>query len=810
MKVLLIDENPADRAMVIEALGAAFPKAQYVEVSRREALDDAMTHATFDLIIMDDRLHWADALQVVHAVRARWANTPVVMLTHTDSARMAAAGMKAGLSDYVLKGDRHHLLQAAQQSLAPRRLQAERRGDEEARFLQAQLEVAQAALSSLQPDVLLPRLLSVICRTQNYQLGLLLRLMEDGQTLEIAASCGENTEVFLGCRRGVQDSVSPAAEALRMGKPIYVNNLVSSQRIKNPQMRFLQVQSVMALPLFTRTGEIIGVLNLGDTENPNRFTAQNVEQGIVLAHQVSQAVENSALFGQLQRLQEQYRTVTDTLHDAVYTLDLEGRVTFANPALTRLTGYCFEELLGQPSLMMHAPECIPVILERREAAGRGEEIAPYVQTKLLHKDGGRIDVEVSATMLFQDGQITGRVVVARDISARLQLEGEVRQSQKMQALGAFAGGIAHDFNNILGVVLGYAELTELVLDHPSERHAARENLRQIRVAGERARDIVRQILTFSRQTDQQRQPLQLRLLIKETLTLLRAALPTTITLLPKFDTCDDIVLADPTQMHQVLLNLCANAEYAMRDTGGMLEIGLEAIDLPSGAAPPHPDLIPGAYVCLRVRDTGQGIEPAALERLFDPFYTTKSVGEGTGLGLAVAHGVVAEHGGFITVESAPGQGATFRIYLPRSDRAQASIAPTREVLPRGRERILFVDDEAHLAQLGQAVLTRLGYDVASYTSSVAALAAFGAAPHDFQLVITDQTMPELTGETLVRELRHLRSDIPIILCTGFSHAMNEEKAKLLGIDAFYMKPILSHDLAQLIRRVLEQRATRVI
>ena len=789
----------------METLRAAFPKAQFVEASRREAFDEAMTHAGFDIIVMDDRLHWTDGLKVLRTVRERWPDTPVMMLTRTDSVSIAVEGMKAGLSDYVLKRDLHRLPQAARDCLEQKWLQAERRGAAEAHFLQARLEVAHAALSSLQPDALLPHLLAVICRAQDYHYGLLWRLVEDGQALEVVATWGEGTEPYVGCHRSVEESGLPAAEAIRTGRPVYDNDVVNSSSVRNPRTRLLQLRSVMSLPLMTRAGEIIGVLSLGDTRRPGRFTAGHVQQGVILARQVSQVVEHRSLFGQLQQLQEQYRTITDALYDAVYTLDLEGRVTFANPALTQLTGYGVEELLGQSSFMIHAPECVPILLERREAAGRGEDIAPYLQTKLLHKDGTRIDVEISATMLFLEGRIAGRVVVARDIRPRLQLEAEVRQSQKMQALGAFAGGIAHDFNNILGVILGYAELTESIVDDVSEPLEVRENLRQIRIAGGRARDLIRQMLAFSRQTEQQRQPLQLRLLIKETLTLLRAALPTTITLLPKLDTCADIVLADPTQMHQLLLNLCANAEHAMRDTGGVLEISLASLILSPGSTPPHPDLSPGAYVRLRVRDTGHGIEPTALERVFEPFFTTKAVGEGTGLGLAVVHGVVADHGGAITVESAPGQGATFAIYLPRCDSAQAPIAPAAGPLPCGCERILFVDDEARLAQLAQATLTRLGYDVTSCTSSLKALDAFRAAPQSFDLVITDQTMPELTGAVLVRELRRLRSDIPIILCTGFSHAMNEEKAKQLGIDAFYMKPILSRDLAQLIRRVLERR-----
>ena len=675
----------------------------------------------------------------------------------------------------------------------------------EARFLRVQLEVAQVALSSLQADVLLPQLLAVICRAQGYQVGLLWRLVEGGQHIEIVATYGEGTEAFVGYRREVQDTLSPAAEAIRTGQPVFLNHLVTSPRVMNPLTRSLAVQSIMALPLIARTEAIIGVLNLGDTENPARFTRRDVEQGIVLAHQVSRAAENSALFSQLQRLQEQYRVVTDTLLDAVYTVDLAGCITFANPALACLTGYAVEELMGQSALMLHPPDLNPILIERLQAAWRGDAPPPYLRTQFLHKHGQRIDAEIAATTLVLEGQIVGRVIAVRDIGTRLQLEAELRQSQKLQALGTLAGGIAHDFNNILAAILGYAELTLAVMPEP---HVIRKNLQQILIASDRARTLIQQMLAFSRQTKLARQPLQLYPLIKEGLTLLRAALPATITLEQRLDAQAGTVLADPTQMQQVLFNLCANAEHAMRHSGGRLDIELDAITLLPHAVSPHPDLTPGAYVRLRVRDTGHGMESQVCERIFEPFFTTKAVGEGTGLGLAVVHGIITDHGGVIMADSTLGQGTTFTVYLPCYDGEITSSSPAAAAAPHGHERILLVDDEVHLVQLGQAMLSRLGYDVTSYTSSLEALGAFRAAPQQFDLVITDQTIPDLTGDALVQELRRLRPDIPIILCTGFSHTMDEEKARRLGLDALCLKPFRLHDLGVQIRRVLDQRAIR--
>lgn len=389
---------------------------------------------------------------------------------------------------------------------------------------------------------------------------------------------------------------------------------------------------------------------------------------------------------------------------------------------------------------------------------------------------------------------------------RQRLDEQVRQGQKMQAIGTLAGGIAHDFNNILAAILGYTELASE--DIPRDSLPWR-NLQHVLTAAARARELVQQIMAFSRQSTPQRQPVDLHLLVREMLSLLRASLPSTIEIRQHIATDIGTVLAAPTQLHQVLLNLCANAERAMRATGGVLDVRLEAVHVDATLAAAHPELTPGPHARLTVRDTGHGMAPEVLERIYEPFFTTKDVGEGTGMGLAVAHGIVASHGGAMTVTSAPGKGTTFAIYLPCSDEPATDATAGDDPVPRGHERILFVDDEAVLVALGQEMLTRLGYAVAAYTSSTEALAAFCAAPHRFDLVITDQTMPKMTGEALTRALREIRPDLPIILCTGFSHTMTEDQAVALGIDAFLMKPLVARELGRVIRRILAQRIAKV-
>jgi len=384
-----------------------------------------------------------------------------------------------------------------------------------------------------------------------------------------------------------------------------------------------------------------------------------------------------------------------------------------------------------------------------------------------------------------------------------KLETQLIQAQKMEAIGTLAGGIAHDFNNILSGIMGYSELClKAVKDRPKVYHS----MEQVLKAAERAKDLVRQILTFSRKAEQEKKPLALASIVKEVVNFMRASLPTTIEIVQKIEETSDVVMADPTQLHQVLINLCTNAGYAMRETGGVLEIGLEEVVADAADLLRRPPISLGHYLILTVRDTGQGIPPENLARIFEPYFTTKEKGAGTGLGLAVVHGIVKDHGGEIRVYSEVGKGTIFRVYLPLLEK-QAEVGKDMEeaLLPGKGETILFIDDEKMVAELSRELLEELGYRVVTETDPVKAIEAFREGSGAFDLVITDKTMPHLTGFDVAGEIRRVRTDIPIVLCSGLQEKGDLEKLAALGINRWITKPIRMSALANAVREVLDEK-----
>jgi PAS domain S-box-containing protein len=507
----------------------------------------------------------------------------------------------------------------------------------------------------------------------------------------------------------------------------------------------------------------------------------------------------------LRRSQEQWRDVFENNPTMYFMVGAAGRIMAVNPFGAEQLGYGVDELAGQPVLLLfHEPDREAV---RRNVATCLEELgrARSWEARKIRKDGKVLWVRETAKAVPRvDGPIV--LIACEDVTERKQfeaekerLEAQLRQSQKMEAMGALAGGIAHDFNNILAAILGYGELAEKAAPAGSNVRRYVDNMMH---AGGRGKSLVERILAFSRSGLGDRGPINVQAVIEEALELIAASLAPGVLLVKRLEAGNVAVIGDATQLHQVAMNLCTNAVQAM-ENGGVLEVALECDDVAQRCRLSHGDLAPGAYVRLCVSDSGSGIPPYVLDRMFDPFFTTKDAGEGTGLGLSLVHSIVMDLGGSIDVRTAVGRGTTFTIWLPVGGRAAVPSAEIATEVPRGRgESVMVVDDETSLVALAEEVLTGIGYEPVGFTSSRVALEAFRAAPQRFDIVLTDELMPDLMGTDLAREIRLLRPDIPIVLTSGYSGAPLHERASAVAIQEVLRKPLRSKDIAECFGRVL--------
>ena len=495
-------------------------------------------------------------------------------------------------------------------------------------------------------------------------------------------------------------------------------------------------------------------------------------------------------------------TAIEQSAESIVITDPEGIIQYVNPAFESLAGYARSEMAGKTSgILKSGRQDARFYKELWDTISRGDTWHGHFVNR--RKDGSLYEVSsVISCVRGGDGKIVSYIAAQHDVTVQVNLERQLRQAQKMEVLGSFAGHIAHDFNNILTLVLGHSEMA---LRRLPENDPVGAHVRHIAKAGHRASKLIKQMLMFSRQLEQERRPVAIHVVVREVLDFLRASLPPTIRLEESVADCG-MILADPTQIHQVVMNLCTNAYQALQDRSGVMTVLLEVVDLGPDFALDVGELAQGCYVRLSVRDTGNGIDAATLPHIFDPFFTTKKPGEGTGLGLSTVHGIVAGYGGGIAVHSTVGQGAVFDVYFPRLDGAAQLSESMPEGLVGGSERILFVDDNEEIAEMAHWSLEQLGYSVTAFSSSAKALAQFRDHPQDYDIVITDQVMPELTGADLARSLLGIRSDLPIILVTGFGHGITSEQAREIGISAYLMKPFSEQVLTQAIRRALKDRA----
>jgi len=518
----------------------------------------------------------------------------------------------------------------------------------------------------------------------------------------------------------------------------------------------------------------------------------------------------------LRKSEEKYRNIIEKLDDIIWMSDLNLRTTYVSPSIEKKLGFTPEERMAQdlsvhvtPASYAHITELFVQELNREKEGKADPNRIIRAEVEYYHKNGSILWLEnIVSGLRDENGVLVGVHGVSRDITDRKnaemekeQLEAQLRQAQKMEAVGTLAGGVAHEFNNILGIILGNAELA---IDDVPEWNPAKSCLEDIRTASLRASDVVRQILRFARKMPTEYKPLQISNIIKESLRLIRATIPKSIEICQEVLCDSEMILSNPNEVNQVFMNLCSNAAHSMEEETGIIEVRLETTILNDHLAAQYEDLTAGRYVKLTVKDTGEGIDPEIMDRIYDPYFTTKNVDKGLGMGLAVVFGIVKRHNGAIKFMSEVGKGTIAEVLFPITEIQKETEVEESDDLPSGTERILFVDDEISLVKMAKQMLERQGYEVIEKISNTEALKLFQEESDKFDLVITDMAMPGMTGDRFVKEIMKIQPNIPIILCTGHSDRMNEEKAKELGIKAYTMKPLDQRGLAKMVREVLDK------
>jgi len=500
----------------------------------------------------------------------------------------------------------------------------------------------------------------------------------------------------------------------------------------------------------------------------------------------------------LSESEEKYKKLVEHANDAIFIAQ-DGFIIFPNPKTYEITGYSENDLKKIPFHEMIHSDDREMVVERHKSRLEGENPPSTYSFRIVTSENKVKWVQLNTTAITWEGR-PGTLNIIRDITLEKKNEARLHQSHKLEAVGTLVGGVAHDFKNILSIILGNVHLA---LDDVPEQHPARFSLEEIETASLRAEDVVHQFLSFSRKSELKKKPINIHSIVNESIRLLRASIPTTIEIQTAIQDDTVAINADPTQIHQVLINLCTNAAHAMEEKGGILSVGVTNLEVDNETSVQYHDLKPGRYVQLTVSDNGSGIDPKSMGRIFDPYFTTKEPGKGTGMGLSVVHGIVKNHDGVISAYSEPGEGTTMKVLFPVIKKEPVKEDLVSDDLPKGNERILFIDDEESIVNMAHRILERLGYQVEGNTDSVKAMELFRSDPYRFDLIITDMTMPGLTGDRLVKEALAIREDTPIILCTGFSERINGDRAKKAGIKKYIEKPLKKRELSKAVREALD-------
>jgi len=847
LKVLIVEDSEDDTLLVVRELKRGGYNPAFERVDSEEDMVSALNKEERDLIIADYTMPGFSGTAALDLYKERDLDIPFILVSGTIGDDIGIRAMVAGAHDYICKSNLSRLVPAINRELREAEIRKARRSadhalrrarDELERRVQertAELALANAALKveiegrkrvekalrvskreltirnrisdiflSVSDESLYGKVLDILLEAAKSESGIFGYINEDGALVcpslngRIWANCSLAEKQVVFPREKWRDTVW--GKALREKR-----SFISDGPVRVPEGH-VPILRALTIPIVYR-GESIGVITVankttGYNDSDRKLLEATARKIAPVLHARRQRDVQEAKRRQAQEAlresEEKYRSVVEESLVGVYIVQ-KGILVFVNRKFCEIFGYAYEEIADRLTLydLVH-PDDRHILEEGVRRRMEGETDSLEYEFRGVHKSGKTIMLKGlgRASFLQDSPAIMGTLI---DVTREKTLEQQLLHAQKMEAIGTLAGGIAHDFNNILAAIIGFTEMTK---GRVREDADVRRYVEHVLTAGTRGGDLVRQILTFSRHSEKELKPVRLSSAIQEPLKLLRASLPSTIRIKQEIMT-DSLILADVTQIHQVLMNLSTNAAHSMREKGGILRIHLSDFSFSAALDAPHQDMAPGSYVKLSVSDTGCGMSREVLKRMFDPFFTTKGTGEGTGLGLSVVHGVVKSHKGAVTVESEAGKGSVFTVYFPRAEQDGRILAEVDCSIPGGHERILFVDDEDMLIEMGKHVLEGLGYEVVLKSDGVEALSAFREESAQFDLVITDQTMPYMTGTDLARELISVRPDIPIVLCTGFSELVNAESSKAFGIRAFLMKPFSVQEIARTIRSVLD-------
>ena len=801
--ILLVESEAAHEEEIRRTLGSAGDLVTLTAVSSLQEAREQLAGFTPDLLIADLQLPDGTGIELIPPEPDN-ARYPVLLMTSHGDENVAVAAIKAGALDYVVKSPKvfSGMVGIVSRSLREWGHILERRRAEAAvklnhDRLESLFRISQTPQWRTESELISTSLEEAVRLTES-NAGYFHFYDEEEQTISLTAWSNAALQrcTAEGTTHYALKDAGIWADCIRRRRPVIHNDYTKETDKRGyPEGHYPLVRH-MSVPILD--GEcIIGAAGVGNKEEP--YNETDVLQLTLFMNSMWSILKQRRSEAELRRSRDEWEKTFDAIGDVATIQDKEMRIIRVNRAACNLLGSSPDKLIGK--------FCYEVFSDsRKPCRGCPETKTIADQTvhsaEIFHDRLGKTFWVTSAPVFDEFQTFRGVVHTAKDISAQRKLEAQLRQTQKMEAIGTLAGGIAHDFNNILTPILGYAEL---VREELPKGGRAWINQGEIVKAGMRAKELVQQILTISRRSELEQKPIQISYIVKEALKLLRSSIPTTIEIRQKIDPACGLVMADPTQIHQVIMNLCTNGYQAMWEEGGILGVSLTEVYLGPEAYPLQLQLQPGRYLKLEVSDTGHGIPAEIKERIFEPYFTTRADMKGTGLGLAVVHGIVQAHHGHITVYSEPGQGTTFHVYLPRIETAGTSkVTEPEEEIARGNERILLVDDDEAICRMEHAMLTTLGYQVTALSSSIDSLEAFRAHPDSYDLVITDMTMPNMTGSELAQRIMRIRADVPIILCTGFSELINEKKAKSLGIRGFIMKPVDMRNLAKTIRRVLDE------